>query len=348
VLDVGRLEVASGEVLAVLGPSGSGKSVLLRMLNLLERPSEGTVRFYGDDVTGLEGRERTAVSRRMAMVFQDPLLFRGTVAGNVAYGLKVRKVPPEERAGRVTEMLDVVGLGNRSGAYVNSLSGGEAQRVSVARALVIKPEVLLLDEPFANLDAPTRRALQEETRDILRQRNMTAVFVTHDQDEASRMGDRILVLHDGSIAQEGGAREIFYRPATEFVARFVGMDNVYEGLVEASEEGVARISVDGRRVYAVTDARAGENVKVGIRPEDVTLVPAGEVDTPSSSRNSFAGKVTGVESRGPVARVTVACPFPLVALITARSLDELEISEGAEIGVRFKATAVVVFGDGGG
>jgi tungstate transport system ATP-binding protein len=342
---VERLEVQQGEVLAVLGPSGSGKSVLLRTLNLLERPSGGTVRFYGQDVTGLEGRERTAVTRRMAMVFQDPLLFHGTVAGNVAYGLKVRKVAAEERAGRVANMLAGVGLGDRSGAYVQSLSGGEAQRVAVARALVIEPEVLLLDEPFANLDAPTRHTLQEETRDILRDRGMTAVFVTHDQDEASRMGDRILVLHDGSIAQEGGAREIFYRPATEFVARFVGMSNLYEGLVEACEEGLARVSVQGRGLFAVAEIDCGEKVKVGIRPEDVTLVPADEVDRPTSSMNSFTGKVTDVEARGPVARVTVACPFPLVAAITTRSLDELEIAGGAEIGVRFKATALVVFGE---
>jgi tungstate transport system ATP-binding protein len=279
----------------------------------------------------------------MAMVFQDPLLFRGTVDYNVAYGLKVRRVPAAERAARVSEAIDLVGLGDRSGAYVRSLSGGEAQRVAVARALVIEPEVLLFDEPFANLDAPTRHTLQEETRDILHGRDMTAVFVTHDQDEAARMGDRMLVLHDGSIAQEGGVREIFYKPATEFVARFVGMDNVYEGLVEASEDGFARISVQGRELQAVAEARAGDKVKVGIRPEEVTLVPPGEVDAPASSRNSFAGRVTGIETRGPVARVTVACPFPLVAVITTRSLEEMEIVEGAEIGVRFKATALVVF-----
>lgn len=327
----------------MLGPSGSGKSVLLRMLNLLEQPSEGTVRFYGDDVTGLEGRERTAVSRRMAMVFQDPLLFRGTVGANVAYGLKVRRVPAEERAGRVAEMLDVVGLGDRSGAYVRSLSGGEAQRVSVARALVIKPDVLLLDEPFANLDAPTRHSLQEETRDILRARKMTAVFVTHDQDEAARMGDRILLLHDGSIAQEGGVNEIFYKPASEFVARFVGMDNVYDGLVESCEDGLAQISVDGGKLYAVADVCGADRVKVGVRPEDVTLVPADEVEVRASSMNAFSGKVTDVETRGPVARVTVACPFPLVAAITTRSLDEMRITVGSEIGARFKATATVVF-----
>ena len=338
-----RLEVARGEILAVLGPSGCGKSVLLRTLNLLERPSEGTVSFYGRDVTGLEGHERTSVSRSMAMVFQDPLLFRGTVDYNVAYGLRLRRVPAAERAARVKEIIDLVGLSDRSGAYVRSLSGGEAQRVAVARALVIEPEVLLLDEPFANLDAPTRHALQEETRDILHSRGMTAVFVTHDQDEAARMGDRILILHDGSIAQEGGVRDIFYKPTNEFVARFVGMDNVYEGRVETSEDGFARISVQGREIEAVAEARAGDEVKVGIRPEDVTLVPPGEVDAPASSRNSFTGKVTGIETRGPVARVTVACPFPLVALITARSLEEMGIVEGVEIGVRFKATALVVF-----
>ena len=203
--------------------------------------------------------------------------------------------------------------------------------------------MLLLDEPFANLDSPTRHALQEETRDILREQKMTAVFVTHDQDEASRMGDRILVLHDGSIAQEGGVREIFYKPATEFVARFVGMDNVYEGVVEGCEDGLARVAVEGRELFAVADVCPADKVKVGVRPEDVTLVPAGDLGATASSMNALSGKVTGVEARGPVARVTVACPFPLVAAITTRSLDEMHIAEGTEIGARFKATATVVF-----
>lgn len=342
VLDVERLIVERGEILVVLGPSGCGKSVLLRVLNLLEPPGAGAVRFCGREVQGLEGRARVEVSRRMALIFQDPLLFRGSVRDNVAYGLKVRGVPREERLARARKMLEVVGLERHGARNVSTLSGGEAQRVALARALVIAPEVLLLDEPFANLDAPTRAALQEEVRDILRGGSMTAVFVTHDQDEAARMGDRIMVLNGGRVAQEGSPRDIFYEPETEFVAGFVGYDNLYRGEVARSEGGLATILVEGGVLQAVADLEPGRRVVLGVRPEDVTLMPAGEVGSRASSRNAFGGKVTGVELRGPAARVTVACPFPLVALVTRRSAEELGIEVGADVGARFKATAVAV------
>ncbi len=342
VVDVDRLEVDSGEVLAVLGPSGSGKSVLLRMLNLLERPTRGTVRFRGREVQGLTGRDRVEVQRRMAMVFQDPLLFRGTVADNVAYGLKVRKVPAVERRSRVNEMLDAVGIGDLAWTQVATLSGGEAQRAAVARALVIKPEVLLFDEPFANLDRPTRRSLQDESKEILQERNMTAVFVTHDQEEAARMGDRILVLHDGRVAQEGVARDIFYKPSSEFVARFMGVENIYRGRVLNAEEGLARVSVEGGVIEVMTDKPSGAEVTLGLRPEDVTLVPPGDAASTASSRNSLVGEVRSVEARGPLAQVELACPFRLVALITRRSQEEMGIKPGAAFAARFKATAVIV------
>jgi len=342
VLDVERLTVEQGEVLSILGPSGSGKSVLLRALNLLEPLPQGTIRFFGSEVQGLEGRRRVEVSRRMAMVFQDPLLFRGSVRDNVAYGLKVRRVPSDEREKRVGEMLDVVGLRDLDGAQASTLSGGEAQRVAVARALVIKPEVMLFDEPFANLDLPTRHSLQDETRSILLERGMTAIFVTHDQEEAARMADHILVLHEGRIAQEGSARDIFYKPTTEFVARFVGVENLYRGRVDDVTDGLARISVDGAVFEVATHAETGRGVTLGLRPEDVTLVPPEELGATASSRNAFVGKVTATEIRGPLVRVTLACPFPLVAVVTRRSMEDLGIAEGEDFGVRFKATAVVV------
>lgn len=342
VLDVERLSVERGEILVVLGPSGSGKSVLLRILNLLEPPGEGAVRFDGREVQGLEGRGRVEVSRRMALIFQDPLLFRGSVEDNVAYGLKVRGVSREERLSRAREMLEVVGLHGFGSKHVSTLSGGEAQRVALARALVIGPEVLLLDEPFANLDAPTRAALQEEVRGILRGRGITAVFVTHDQDEAARMGDRIMVLDGGKVAQEGSPRDIFYEPESEFVAGFVGYDNLYRGEVAGSEGGLTTIEVEGVMLEAVADLEPGRSVAVGVRPEDVTLVPADEAGARASSRNAFRGKVVDVELRGPAARVTVACPFPLVALVTRRSAEELGIEVGTDVGARFKATAIAV------
>lgn len=330
------------ETLVVLGPSGSGKSVLLRILNLLEPPTAGTISFNGEEVHLLKRSRRLEVSRRMAMVFQDPLLFRGKVRDNVAYGLKVRGASTAEREARVDKMLEMVGLDGLSGNHVWTLSGGEAQRVAVARALVIEPELLLLDEPFANLDPPARRELQDETRNILHHSGRTAVFVTHDREEAARMGDRIMVLDGGRIAQEGSARDIFYQPESEFVARFVGVDNIYRGVVIGSSDGVARVSVEGGVLEAMSDRDSGARVTLGIRPEDVTLVPASEIGIPASSRNAFVGRVTGIELSGPVARVTIDCPFPLVALVTRRSLEELGIEVGAESGARFKAVAVAV------
>jgi tungstate transport system ATP-binding protein len=344
VLDIEHLSVEPGEILAVLGPSGSGKSVLLRILNLLEPPTLGTISFGGLEVQELAGRKRLEVSRRMAMIFQDPLLFRGSVGENAAYGLKVRKVSGGQRNARVGEILDLVGLGQMSDKYVSTLSGGEGQRVALARALVIEPEVLLLDEPFASLDPPARHALQEETRSILRKRSMTAVFVTHDQDEAARLGDRVLLLDSGRIAQVGTPRSVFYEPETEFAARFMGVENIFHGEVMSCEAGSARVSVESRMIEVVTDRVTGERLTIGIRPEDIALFPAPEVTAAASSENAMDGKVTDIELRGPVARVTVACPFPLVALVTRRSLEELGIELGSQVGARFKATAVVVIG----
>jgi len=283
----------------------------------------------------------------MAMIFQDPLLFRGSVEQNVGYGLKVRRVHSAERVEPVNEALEVVGLADMAGTYVATLSGGEAQRVSVARALVLKPELLLLDEPFANLDTPTRHTLQHELKQILKDKGMTAIFVTHDQEEAARLGDRILVLHDGSIAQEGSARDIFYEPQTEFVARFVGVDNIYTGEVISSEGGHAEVSVDGSVFEALTDVRPGGEVMLGIRPEDVTLVPVDDIENPASSRNAFTGKVIDLELRGPLVWVHMECPFPLEALITRRSYEEMGITAGTQMGARFKTVAVVVIGTDG-
>ncbi len=342
VLDVERFAVSRGEILVVLGPSGAGKSVFLRILNLLEPPTSGRVMLAGTEIQGLEGRGRVEVSRRMALIFQDPLLFRGTVGENVAYGLKVRGVPAEVRAARAAAMLRIVKLDGLEDRYVTTLSGGEAQRVALARALVIEPEVILLDEPFASLDAPTRRDLQEEVRELLHRLGMTAVFVTHDQDEAARLADRMVLLNEGRIVQQGSPRDIFYQPSGEFAAGFIGFENIYDGEVVSSEEGLAHIDVGGHRIEAVADLQPGERVKVGLRPEDVSLTPAPCEDELSSARNRLPGRVAAVDLRGPVARVTIECPFQLVAVVTRRSLEELGLDVGSQVEARFKATAVVV------
>lgn len=339
VLDIERISVEPGEILACLGPSGAGKSVLLRLLNLLEAPTAGRVLFDGGKVQGLRGRDRVEVCRRMAMLFQDPLLFSTTVAGNVAYGLKVRGVQAPRRRKRITSALETVRMPGFEGKHVSTLSGGEAQRVALARALVVEPELLLLDEPFASLDRLSRTALQADVRRILKENGLSAMLVTHDQEEAGRMGDRIVILNEGKVVQEGTADEIFYRPATEFAALFVGMENLLKGVVRGVEDGLTQVEVRGRVVETTCDAGVGERITMGLRPEDITLVPPEQVEAPASSRNAYRGRVTGVEYAGPTARVTVECPFQLVAVITRRSREDLGIAEGETVGLRFKATA---------
>ncbi|MBU4175249.1 MAG: ABC transporter ATP-binding protein [Actinobacteria bacterium] len=340
VLDIETVSVGPGEILACLGPSGAGKSVLLRILNLLEAPTAGRILFEGGEVQGLRGKEMVAVSRRMAMLFQDPLLFSTTVRNNVAYGLKVRKVPASEREGRVASALEMVRLSGFEEKHVSTLSGGEAQRVALARALVVEPELLLLDEPFASLDRLNRTALQGEVKRILKENGLCAIFVTHDQEEAGRIGDRIVILDQGRIVQEGAAGDVFHRPSSEFAALFVGMENLYKGVVTGSDNGLTRVEVQGKFLESTCEAGNGERVTAGLRPEDVTLVPPEQIEAPASSRNAFKGRVVGVELAGPTARVTALCPFPVVALITRRSLEDMGIAEGKMVGLRFKATAV--------
>ena len=340
VLDIDEFSVEDGETLVFLGPSGAGKSLLLRILNMLEAPSTGTVRLGGEEILRLQGRERVEVARRMAMLFQEPLLFTGSVTRNVAYGLKVRGFPPAEIEKRVADALRTVRLVGFGERHVSTLSGGEAQRVALARAMVVEPEVLFLDEPFANLDRLNRDALQVEVRDILKRRGMTAVFVTHDQQEAARLGDRIMVLDEGRIVQRGIPSDIFHKPATESVARFVGMDNIYNGVVTSAAGGLALVLIEREAIEVVSERIEGEHVTVGLRPEDVTLVHAADIGSRESSRNALVGRVSSIEAQGPTAYVTVDCPFPVRALITMRSLEELGLEVGSEAGVRFKATAV--------
>lgn len=389
VLDLERIWVQQGEILVCLGPSGAGKSVLLRILNLLERPTDGRIMIDDREVQDLKGRKRVEVARTMVMLFQDPLLFTGSVARNTAYGLRVRGESRHDTEDRVGKALEMVGLSGFEEKHVSTLSGGEAQRVALARALIIEPRLVFLDEPFANLDRLNRSALQEEVKGILKGNGYSAVFVTHDQEEAARMGDRILIINEGRMVQVGTPEEVFYRPSDEFAARFVGMDNLYRGRVVSSDMGVARVRVEagsdsfpvlpatrkqrgflpgillsfsrrilrrpvrrepsaGQPIEAVTDAAVGEMVTLGLRPDDVILVPEKQISSSASSRNTFLGRVADVEIAGPTARVILECPFKLTAIITRRSLQEMGIAPGALLGARFKATAVNVMREGNG
>ena len=334
ILDVPRLDVRAGESLAIVGPNGAGKSTLLLQLALLDRPARGEVLFEG---TSARGRE-LALRRRMAVVFQQPLLLDRSVASNVEAGLRMRGVPASERRQRAARWLDRFGVGGFEQRSARTLSGGEAQRVGLARAFALEPEVLLLDEPFSALDQPTREAIIGDLASVLAETRVTSVLVTHDHDEAARLGDRVAVLIRGLIRQIGAPAEVFGAPADEEVAAFVGIETMIPAEVISRQDGLLALTAGGCTIEAVSEG-AFERALVCLRPEDVSIAPGGE-NIAGSARNKIAGRVRRIVPTGADARVEVDCGFPLIARVTRRSIEDLALAPGVEVVASFKATAV--------
>ena len=263
VLENISFDVAEGEVLVLLGASGSGKTTILRIIAGLEMPYTGKVILHGRDVTELPARERG-----VGVIFQSYALFpKMTVEKNIGYGLRIRKRKRKEIRETVNELLSLVQLEEHRKKYPSQLSGGQQQRVAIARTLAYKPEVLLFDEPFGALDTQTRVHLRREIRSLLKKVNVPSIFITHDQEEALELGDRVAVLNVGHVEQIGTPFEIYNHPATEYVATFLGAANVLEATVRKDflEVGSARIPVDRDKF------REGDCVKIVFRPEDVSL-----------------------------------------------------------------------------
>ncbi len=339
VLDVRRIEVRAGEVLAIIGPNGAGKSTLLRVLGLLEPRTSGEVRFHGNRVAW-SSRDLLAVRRRFASVFQEPLLCDTTVEANVALGLHLRRLPPGQVTKQVHAWLDRLGIAHLSERQARTLSGGEAQRVSLARAFAIQPEVLLLDEPFAALDPPTRDELLTLLQGLLRQEGFTTLFSTHDRDEALRLGDRIAVMMDGRIHQVGAPSEVFGRPITEEIARFVGVETILPGHVTGEQAGLLTVEGNGMKIEALGTATVGERVLVCLRPEDLVIRRLDGRFGLESARNHLEGRVEDATPLGAQYRVRIACGFPVIALVTKQSFDDLGLEHGTPVVVTFKASAV--------
>ena len=261
------LTIEQGEFFSLLGPSGCGKTTTLRMLAGFEIPTEGRIMLEGESVETVPPYERN-----VNMVFQSYALFDHLdVANNVAFGLKRKRVAKEEISQRVSEALELVGLSDRARARSNELSGGQRQRVALARALVNRPAVLLLDEPLGALDLKLRRQMQVELKQIQREVGITFVFVTHDQEEALSMSDRIAVMNDGRVAQCGPPEEIYENPSEQFVAGFIGISNLLEGTVE--DGGHVRVGTTGLSIPAAlpADCRPGDLVSLSVRPEKIAV-----------------------------------------------------------------------------
>jgi tungstate transport system ATP-binding protein len=344
-LNVPFLSIQQGEILSLIGPNGAGKTTLLQALCYLLKPFRGEISFRGERVN--VNHSAFAYRRKLAMVFQEPLLFDTTVFENVASGLKIRGMKGQEIRQIAMEQLDRFGIGHLSRRSARKISGGEAQRTSLARAFALQPEILFLDEPFASLDPPTRESLIEDLEGILRQTKKTTLFATHDRQDALRLSDRIAVMNRGKILQIGSPEEVMYHPVDEFVASFVGVETVLAGKVHKKSNGVLITSVSGQEIEAVGEANLGENVVLCIRPENVTLstrLSHGE----TSARNIFSGRIVKITPLGPYQKVYLHCGFPLVAYVTNQSLEELSLVEGKVLMASFKATAVTVIRKGDG
>jgi putative spermidine/putrescine transport system ATP-binding protein len=291
-----NLSAQRGEFVSFLGPSGCGKTTTLRMIAGFEVPTAGTISIDGTDVT-----HRSPNKRNVGMVFQSYALFPNmTVGDNIGFGLKVRKRPPVEIKKRVAELLEIVNLPDKGGRYPYQLSGGQQQRVALARALAFEPTVLLLDEPLSALDAKIRVALRHEIRSIQRQLGITTVYVTHDQEEALSLSDRVVVMSEGRVEQIGTPFEVYNFPSTPFVASFVGTLNVLPAVVVDAARGELTVAGQTVRVARRFEGGTGKSVNIALRPEMVKLGGGPE------GSNRVKGKVIDVSFLGSIVRIRVA------------------------------------------
>ncbi|PIV79710.1 MAG: spermidine/putrescine ABC transporter ATP-binding protein [Rhodobacteraceae bacterium CG17_big_fil_post_rev_8_21_14_2_50_63_15] len=331
-----NLGVDKGEFISLLGPSGCGKTTVLRMVAGFETPTSGTISIDGQDVTGQRPNQRA-----IGMMFQAYALFPNmTVADNVAFGLKVKGVPRAEREARVVEMLRLISLPDLATRFPFQLSGGQQQRVALARALAPQPRVLLLDEPLSALDAKVRVSLRNEIREIQRELGITTIFVTHDQEEAMSISDRIVVMNGGMAEQAGAPFEIYNNPRTRFVAGFVGTLNMFKATVETPEAGM--LSIAGHSLTlpkGKVTARKGDTVTLALRPEAIRLgrVEGREIVLPAT--------IDEVHFLGSVIRVRAQVAGAVVALDTFNRPDQPPPPVGSSAEISFAARDVILLED---
>ncbi len=324
------LEIADGEYFMVLGPTGAGKTILLETIAGIYELKQGEIYIKGRNAT-----QAPPENRNIGFVYQEYALFPHlNVYNNVQFGLKARKMnQPKEKTKEIMQLLDISHLGSR---YPHTLSGGEKQKAALARAIVVEPEVLLLDEPLAALDQKTRDYLRGELSKINNELGITMMHVTHDQPEAMMLGHRTCVMMDGRILQIGKTDEVFNWPINEEVADFVGVENILSGKIHSSNNGVITVKVDDYKIISVSDRKNGQ-VKVFIRPEDITLSLKKQ---DSSARNMIPGTVQKVTRLGAIYRIEL--DNGLSSYVTKQSVENLQLKPGREVYASFKATSVKV------
>ncbi|MCI0525992.1 MAG: ABC transporter ATP-binding protein [Nitrospira sp.] len=339
ILNIPKLQVETGEALAFLGPNGAGKTTLLQALALLQRPQEGEILLDGTLVN--YGKNLLKLRRSLAVAFQEPLLFDTTVFENVASGLKLRGEPRNEIKRKVFTWLEHLGISQLTNRSARTLSGGEAQRTSLARAFVLSPQILFLDEPFAALDPPSREALIEDVERILQETRTTTILVTHDRTEALRLANRVAIMSYGKILQIGKTDEVFNYPLNETVAAFVGIETVLPGRVKEGKEGTFRVELSqGQSLEVTGNLAVGEDVLLCLRPEHVTLEIPEREKIISSARNHVEGHILKIIPQDLYYKVVLDCGFLLTSFVTKGSVQALNLQEGKSVIATFKATAV--------
>jgi spermidine/putrescine ABC transporter ATP-binding subunit len=336
-VDRADLAIAPGELFTLLGPSGCGKTTLLRLLAGFYRPDAGHIRFGDREVSGLPPYERN-----IGMVFQNYALWpHMTVRANVTYGLRLRRLGADEVARRAAEGLRKVNLTGLEDRYPGQLSGGQQQRVALARALVLNPDILLLDEPLSNLDAKIRVQVRAEIRKLQQELGITTVYVTHDQEEALSLSDRVAVMKDGRVLQVGAPRELYERPRTRFVADFVGTNNLLAGEVEsaAGERLVVRTALG--RLHAIGSGAVAGRCVLAIRPENVAVADAGG----PGGDNALAGRVALVSYLGNTLRYDVEVDGQVLKADIRDPWHHDPLPTGRSVTLRFPASVTLAVAD---
>ncbi len=324
------LEIERSEVIAVLGPNGSGKSTLLRILATLEQPTSGDVLFEGKNI---DRKDNESWRKRTTLVFQRPVVLRGSVFGNVAYGLRQRGLSSDEIEERVSGALHLLGLDALADRNAKSLSGGEKQRLSIARAVVLETDLLLLDEPTVNLDPESLEIVKKFILGLRKRSDITVVLATHDMEIARELSDRVLLLSGGRVVEIGSTRDLMLSQSAE-MARFARTENVFTG-ESKRVDGVSHIDVDG--VVIVGAFSAEGRTTVNVRPEDIIV---SRRVIASSARNNLLGKIIGVEELESIIRLRVDVGIVFTVQITRRSLEEMGLNVGQEVYLTFKASSV--------
>jgi putative spermidine/putrescine transport system ATP-binding protein len=341
-----NLAVEQGEFLTLLGPSGCGKTTILRMVAGFETPSVGNILLEGENIT-----HRAANKRPMGMVFQSYALFpHMTAAQNIAFGMSIRRQPPEVIKRRCNELLELVGLSDKGNSYPHHLSGGQQQRIAIARALAVEPKVLLLDEPLSALDAKVRVSLRNEIRRIQQQLKITAIYVTHDQEEALAISDRIAVIANGKIEQLDQPEEIYSNPRSIFAATFVGSSNRFNGIVQSAADGICRVGEQILHVAKTQDLQNGAAVLILVRPEEMTIAAGDDADhqTPSPNVNTIAGTIVLRTFLGPFTRfqVQIDTETTLTADVPSQQARGFYVAQPVRLSFSPQACQVLPLGSG--